>query len=225
MAVMQLTLRADFGGKPVINRWHYISSGTPAAVSLSFALVSAFGLIPVGAIPAYPDPSVFQSIREAQSTLCVYQEAEAKDMYSDADFYTRPFVGTVAGLVNDIGASRFEAMGFRTNRVRQSVGRGYKRIGGLVDSMLQTLGALSATGVARATEIADEMSQILEYDDEGNTLTFTPCVLSYEPFLTPGEPTIYRPYETATEQLEHAAVGVLWSHYPSARSQVSRQLS
>lgn len=224
MAIMELLVRGSYRGKPNINRWHYVSSGTPAAVSLSFALTYAFGAIEVGAPPAFPSGSMFAAMRAMQSTLFSYQEIQARDMYSDLDFYTRPFTTPVNGSVNDIGASPFESIGFRTNRVRQSVGRGFKRIGGIVDSMFQTEGRLSASGISTATTLASRMGANLVYDDEGNTITFTPTVLSFEEYTTPKGNRAYKPYATEALQLDHAAQGVIWGFYNEARSQVSRQI-
>lgn len=224
MAIMELLVRGVYRGKPNINRWHYVSSGTPASVSLSFALVYAFGAIEVGTPAAFPSGTMFAAMRAMQSTLFSYQEIQARDMYSDLDFYTRPFTTPVNGLVNDIGASPFESIGFRTNRVRQSVGRGFKRIGGIVDSMFQTEGRLSSSGISTATALASEMGQNLTYDDEGNTITFTPAVLSFQSYTTPNGNRAYRPYATEAAQLDHAAQGVIWGFYNEARSQVSRQV-
>lgn len=224
MAIMELLVRGTYRGKPNLNRWHYISSGTPAAVSLSFALTYAFGAIEVGTPPAFPSGTMFAAMRAMQSTLFVYQEVQARDMYSDLDFYTRPFPSPVTGSVNDIGASPFESIGFYTNRVRQSIGRGYKRIGGIVDSMFQTEGRLSSSGIATATALAAEMGSPLVYDDEGNPITFTPCVLQFEEYTTPKGNRAYKPYATAAAQLDHAAQGVIWGYYNEARSQVSRQV-
>lgn len=45
MPIMEVVLTQNYYGQEIINRFNYRASGTPAAVTYSFALVSALGAI------------------------------------------------------------------------------------------------------------------------------------------------------------------------------------
>jgi hypothetical protein len=80
------------------------------------------------------------------------------------------------------------------------------------------------SGTLGAMELlASVMGDTLTYDDEGNTLTYTPCVVQKEKYTTPSGKDAYRYYATESAQAPHLAVGVAWEVYDTERSQVSRQ--
>lgn len=224
MAIMELVTRYRYQDQQMINRFNFISNGTPAAVSLSFALTFAFGAIPAGEPPAYPLTGLFEFIRDVQVSGVTYDEVQARDMYSTLDFYTLPFPAGVVGNNPESGEAPFEALGFASNRVRSDINRGYKRFGGIPTSFVGAGGVLVAGGISVGNLLAGKLGDVLEYDDEGNTITFTPCVLSLEKYSPAPGRTAYRPYATAAEQLEHTAVGVIYGPYSRIRSQVSRQV-
>lgn len=224
MALLQLTIRQLFAGQQIINRWSYVGGGTPAAVSMSFALISAFGLIPDTITGLYPADSVFAQMRSMQSTGLRYLEAEAKNLYSVTDFYTRPFDGGTFGQAGTEAEAPFTSWGFRTNRVRSDIARGTKRLAGITESAVGDSGVLVAGAVTLAQELADRMTAPLVYDDEGNTLTFAPAVFQFEEYTTPAGNRAYKPWATEAIQLLHVATGILWQPYGEVRSQVSRQV-
>lgn len=218
MAIMELVLRQRYFGVEIVNRWNYVSGGTPAAASLSFALVSAVGAVALAA------DSMIGEIRALQSTAVDFVDIEARNVYSTTDFYTRPF-GTGINGQNAGGEalSPVMAYGFRTNRVRTDVRRGTKRFVGVVENDTTSGGNLSAAALDQMNIILGLMSDILTYDDEGNTLSFSPAVCGKEAYTTPSGRTAYRYYATEAAQLAMTAQGILWEAYDTTRSQTSRQ--
>lgn len=221
MAILELLLRGSFAGQECINRWNYVSSGTPAAVSLSFALTSAFGVIPAAGI--YPAGSPFRLIKDELNVEFKFEEVQVKDVYSVTDFYTRPFVANTTGSMAGEASPPFLSYGFRTNRVRSDIRRGTKRFAGVIEGAVGPLGIIGTAVMGHLQAIADAMSDVLTYIDEGNTISFTPAVCGKEKYTTPEGNEAYRYYASESSQLAHTATGVLWEAYPEVRSQVSRQ--
>ena len=65
-----------------------------------------------------------------------------------------------------------------------------------------------------------------DYDDEGNTLTFTPIVCKKQKYAVPDSDPVryaYRYFPTEAEQMDEIAEGVTWQAYTQTRSQTSRQ--
>jgi len=224
MAVMELLVTQRANQQLVINRWHYVSTGTPAAVTLSFALLSASGFLEAtGSPPRFPVDTLARSIQGMQTASTQFVSAYARDLYSTTDFYESPFATTTVGESGGEAYATFVAMGYRTNRVRTDVRRGMKRIVGIPENAFGDLGILAPAFAATANLVATRMSDTLSYDDEGNTISFSPAVLGLTEYTTPAGNPAYRRYPTVTEQLAHTATGVLWTVYNEARSQTSRQ--
>jgi len=224
MAVMELLVTQLSNAQLVINRWHYVSTGTPAAVSLSFALLSASGFLEAtGSPPRFPANTLGRAIQGMQTASTLFVSAYARDLYSTTDFYETPYATTTVGENTGEANAPFVAMGYRTNRVRTDVRRGTKRFAGIPEAAFGDLGVLAPAFVATANLVSTRMSDVLSYDDEGNTISFSPAVLGVVEYTTPEGNRAYRRYPTVTEQLAHTATGVLWSVYNEARSQTSRQ--
>lgn len=219
----EVTLRQSYFGQQCINRFHYNSAGTPAAVSGSFALVSAMGFIPDAELGTYDETKLFHKLRLIQSTSLTYTEVEARALYDVVDFYTRPWSPPAPGLSGGEAGAPFLATGFRSNRVRTDIRRSFKRFAGISESAVAAGGAIDGGVLATLATQAAALSAVLTYDDEGNTLTFSPCVLSFDKVVSEGEPDKYVPYPTLAEQLEHVAQGIVYAPQPQVRSQVSRQ--
>ena len=166
---------------------------------------------------------MFAAIRAYTTSSLVFLETEAKDLYSAVDFYVAPFSAGIAGTYAGESASPTVAFGWRTNRIRRDVRRGTRRIGGVSETLVTTGGNYTPAAAQALDEIAALFSSVLTYDDEGNTLTFTPCVLGREEYTTPSGRRGYRLHATETEQLTHSAIGVVWSPYLTTRTQTSRQ--
>jgi hypothetical protein len=222
MAFIRLTLRQQMVEQTVINTFDFQTSGVPAAVSLSFALVSAFGCIPNGA-SVYPSDAPFHFMRQMQGVSIEHLEAEARNLYSVTDFYTRPFQGGLAGLYAEGTQGPFVSFGLLTNRVRTDIKRGFKRIAGVPKSADAGEGNVSPTFLGYLNDFAESLSAPLTYDDEGNTITFNSVVLGLEEYTTPNNNRAYKPYPTEVAQSAHVASGLLWSPYDTLRSQVTRQ--
>lgn len=225
MALFEVVLSQSYFNQQTINRFTYQGSGTPAAVTMSFALASALGAIPSAGI--YPADHLITRLAGIQSNGAIFGNLSSRNLYSVTDFYDTPFVPELTGGVSGEGMSPAVAFGFRTNRVRTDVGRGMKRFVGVPESGAGTGGAVDVDSTGYVNLVA-AMNEVLTYDDEGNTLTFTPIVCGKEKYEVEvdGVPTgrfAYRYYDTEAHQLEHTAVGVVWSMYDHVRTQVSRQ--
>lgn len=230
MAVLEVTLSGTYFEQLTINRWNYISTGTPSSVSLSFALASAFGaLYDQIAVPSgYPAATPLAEIANITSDHWDWEQVTVLNPYDPEDFYQTPFVVPYGGKLAGEAQSPIAAWGFRTNQVRRDVARGTKRFPGVLESWTGTGGIVETSQISLLNAVADAMSGILTYDDEGNTISFSPAVCGkfhYDP--NPSIPTAnhraYRYWATEAQQLLHTATGVLWQRYDSVRSQVSRQ--
>jgi len=227
--LFEVVVNSNYYGQNCVNRWNYIGSGTPAAVTPSFALASALGFIAAGApgSEVYPTGTFFQKMRLCQSAAVNYTQQTVLNVYDTTDFYQSPFVPAAPGLIAAAGGSTVLALGFRTNIVDRAIRRGTKRLVGVPDNAETDGGALATDQKALMTTFAEAMSETLTYDDEGNTLTFTPCVVSKEQYIPDAdepEKVAYRYYASLTTQMSHVAQGVNWEIYTQARSQVSRQV-
>lgn len=219
----ELIVRGTYFEQEVVNRWNYVSTGVPASVLGSFALISAFGAIPdVGVFPpAAPFYTIYANL-SSQLILSSVEARAARD-YDVEDFYELPFVNPPDIGTSGAAMSPTAAYGFRTNRVRLDIARGTKRLAGCVEEAFGAGGLLTGVWVDNIAGIAEKMSEVLEYDDEGNTVTFTPCVVSKQEYTTPKGNKAYRYYPTLAQQLEHIAAGIEWQPYQSQRTQRSRQ--
>lgn len=210
-----------------VNRFNYQSSGTPAAVSLSFALIHALGCIPeTQGGTDIPVDGVLDSIRNVQDSAVAYTSIMAKAIYDVTDFYELPYVNSIPGgrSTSSGGSSPTLAWGFRTNRVRQDIKRGFKRFVGVAEEGVDPGGIATALYQSDyLTPAAAALGATVTYDDEGNTLTFVPAVAKKEQYTTPSGNTAYRYYETEAEQQANLATGIVWSYYTQVRTQNSRQ--
>lgn len=219
MAVMELTLSQGLGTVETINRFNYIASGTPASVTLSYALTRAFGYSNSTTLLPNTPLGILQSL---QSATIVFKNVVAKDVFSVTDFYETPFTSNTKGSLMQESLPPFAGVGMRTNRVRSDIRRGTKRFVGLTETYGQNGTILPDVLVSWQT-LANALSAPLTYDDEGNTITFTPCVTKKERYVTPDGTNAYRYFATEAEQMQNVAQGILWEVYSTVRSQVSRQ--
>lgn len=225
MAIMEVSLVQTYKQQNTINRWNYIASGAPAAVTYAFALASALGAIESAGV--YPTTGLMWKIALVQNTQVHFDELFVRNVHDDTEFYSVPFVETLDGQVTGSeGMPPFCSFGFRTNRTRLDVRRGTKRFVGVSEGD-QSAGTLDTTLVTGAlANLASEMADILEYDDEGNTLSFAPVVCQKERYEVPdSDPAryAYRYYTDPAVQLAHTMQGILWEPYDTVRTQTSRQ--
>lgn len=230
MAILEVTLQSDLFGQECINRWTYNASGTPASVSRSFALAFAFGAIydTVAVPPGYPPDTILDHIANNVSNEVTFQQLTVVNVYDPTDFYQVPFVQPYTGGASGECSAPFVSFGFRTTQVRRDIARATKRFPGVPESAVGSGGDVVGAWVTSLNLLAEAMTDVLEYNDEGNTLLFAPCVVGkqeYDPNPTVPDANhrAYRYYPTLTEQEEHLAQGIIWQLYPQVRSQVSRQ--
>jgi len=230
MAILEVVLTGTYFNQQTISRWNYVSSGTPAAVSLSFALAAAFGAVydEVAVPPGYPADTPLGLISSNTGDGWDWQQLTVLNPYSATDFYQTPFVPAYGGTRAGEQMSPAVAFGFRTNQVRRDVARGTKRFPGVPEAAVGTGGVIDAGWISTLEDIAAKMTEVLTYDDEGNTLSFAPAVCGkeeYDPNPPPatGNHRAYRYYPTEAAQLAHTAVSVTWQAYAQVRTQTSRQ--
>jgi hypothetical protein len=231
MPLMEVTLEQTYAGQEIVNRWNYLGAGTPAAVSFSFALVSALGAVfdEVAVPPGYPADGLMQMIANIQNVGVSFQTLTCKAVYSATDFFSVAFVNPLVGMQTGDGMSPTQAFGFRTNRVRSDIRRATKRFVGVSEADVGTLGIIVAGFMTSdIIPLAEKMTEVLEYDDSSNLLTFTPCVVKKERYdpetqLPSATGTAYRYYEDPEVQEDLLATSVTWEPYDQVRTQVSRQ--
>jgi len=229
MGLFEVTLTQSFAQQQIINRWTYEGIGTPASVSMSFALTSALGAIE--SVGVYPPTGMMRTIASIQAAAVTFDLITIKNLYSVTDFYSTPFVTALVGADASAGEAMSPAVayGFRTNRVRSDVRRATKRFVGVGEGRVGSLGVISAGFVSgNMGPVAAKMGEVLQYVDEGNTLTFSPIVCGkerYNPDTGLADPNgrAYRYFGTEAAQLQHVARSVIWDAYNTVRTQTSRQ--
>lgn len=221
--LLEVILRTVFRGVLCINKFNYLSSGIPASVSRSFGLISAMGFIPDAGV--YPVDTFFVALRALLHSDVGFIGAECKAIYDPTDFYERPFVASINGQDSGESSPPFVAYGFRTSRVRGDIARGTRRFVGVADGKIGSGGALVPGALTAVENLADVMDNNLEYDDEGNTLTYAPVIVHKEKYQSNSDPVrwAYRYYASEATQLTWLAQGFIWQPYLEARSQTSRQ--
>lgn len=225
MPLLEVTLRQTVNNQQTLNRWTYDAQGAPAAVTFPIALVSALGAIP--SVGVYPVGGLMWLIALTQYASVSFTEITVRDLYDPAQFYSTLFLEPLVGqYVAGQAMPPFTAMGYGSTRTRLDVRRGTKRFAGVPESE-QDSGVLNtAFVIGEMADVATAMSDILEYDDEGQPLTFAPVILSREKYTVPGsdpERYAYRYWPTEAEQRTHMMTGIIWSPYNTVRSQTSRQ--
>lgn len=218
--LMEAKVFQTYDGQSCVTTMNYLSTGLPAAVSRSFALLAALGMIDgitpdVGNVRAAWLNCVHSSL--------VITEVQIKAVYDVVDFYTLPLAVNNAGIGAGEAESSFVSLGFQTNRVRSDIRRGNRRLAGVDRSSIDSFGLIETVTLGLMTTLAENFSNILTYDDEGNTLSFTPVIVRkelYEP--SPGKKA-YQYYETELEQASWLAAGVEWTPKTRVTSQVSRK--
>ena len=220
--ILELVVNQSYRNQLVVNRFHYVMSGTPAAVTLSFALVAATGYEHVAGTPLVFDGGTVASGHQAiPHTSLQFVSAYARNLYSVTDF-TNGHTPPVSTELTPVRACPHLFARLLLIRVRTDIRRGMKRFAGVTESCFEA-GGLTSGWLSTANSIAELLSDTLTYDDEGNTLTFVPTILGLEEYTTSSGKAAYRPYATKAAQEAHLAQGVVWSPYAEMRTQNSRQ--
>jgi len=215
--------QATYAGQEIVNRWNYLGIGDDGLSNPSFGLASALGAAEAGAV--FATGSLFLNIALFQTSDLVYHQCLVRSIYVPTDFieipYPTPKPGTGAG---GQGEPPFVALGFRSNRVRTDIGRGYKRFAGLTEGEVDAQGIISSGIAAGVTALANQLGDTLTYVDGSFTWNFHPVIVGKEKIpATLTSPVKYRYYSTEVVQADHLASGIVWEGYPQVRSQVSRQ--
>lgn len=221
--IYEITLETRYFDQQCINRWNYLSTGTPTGVKGSEALVAAMGFIPSGGFfTSGTIADQLQGISNADVTFVSVLSKAIRE--APLDFYDNAFPSGVVGTAGGTGSmSPVIAYGFRTNRTRQDVSRATKRFVGANESQVGAGGVIDSGLLTALDNLASLMSATLSYTDGGNSLTFAPVVCSKYMYTAPPAKKAYRYYPTIATQLEHTAQGISWNAYRTVRSQVSRQ--
>jgi len=222
--LFELTLEQRYLNQQIINRWNYETSSVPAAVSLSLALVSAFGAIPTAGV--YPANTPIAALRAFQDNAVEFVGISARDVYSTTDFYQTSFTPALTGNISGVSMGPVPAFGFISTRTRSDIRRATKRFVGVTNN---NMGAADNTWAAATitflNAMASEMGETLTFNDEGNTLSFAPVVVGKERYeIGDTGRFAYRYYPTMSAQNAHIMRSIAWSAYPTVRSQVSRQI-
>lgn len=224
MPLMEVVVQSVYYNQLIINRFNYVATGTPAGSTLSLLLLRAMGFIPDNGV--FPGDTVFAAIRNMQPATVSYRQVLARNVYSETDFWENPYPVPPTGGATAEGLSPAVAYGFRTNRVRYDIGRGYKRFVGVTEGASGPGGVFTSGTLALMATLANRMSVTLNIEDSGNNVSFAPAVVKKERYIVPDTDPVrhaYRYYESEAEQLANTAVGFVWQNYTQSRTQTSRQ--
>jgi hypothetical protein len=224
MAILELVVNQSYAGQLVINRFHFVSSGTPAAVSLSYGLIAATGFLDTSEVGNVFTPDTLANYMQQMAvTGLQYVSAYARNLYDPVDFYERPYVDPTYGVLTGTPTSPAMAYGIQSNRVRTDIRRGSKRFSGVREESLDAGGYLNAGLIGVLSGICDLLNAPISYDDEGATLSYRSSVLSFKEYTTPRGKKAYEKWPTESAQLARSAIGVTWAPQNAIRTQVSRQ--
>lgn len=220
----EVTLSGRYNGQMTISRWNYVSTSIPAGISRSQALCIAFGLVPDLA-PAFDwlAGSIMEEMAAGVSDGQFWTEGMVRAVYDPVDFFTNPLPQAARGAKTGEPLTGGVAFKYRTNRVRQDIRRGTKSFAGVTEPDVSNYGAIVSGTIAQMNSLATKMSQALTYNDDGNTLTFVPVVVSKEEYTTPSGKKAYR-YRPEAEQDDYLATSIQWQPVTEVRTQRSRMV-
>ena len=225
MPIMEVVLEQSHLNQQVLNRFNYLASGTPSAVTFSFALANVLGAIPTEDV--YPTDRLMGLLRAFQDANVSFVNLLCRHIYSLTDFYQTPFVPALVGGLASTTQGPVPSYGFISNKTRYDIRRGQKRFVGVTTNAMSGDNTFTSTVITAQNNLAEEMGATLEYEDGANLLTFAPIIVKREKYTVPGSDPArfaYRYFETEAEQLENIMTGITWQPYPNVRSQTSRQI-
>jgi hypothetical protein len=205
----------------IVNRWNYRGDVNAVAGGDAAALAKAMGFVPVAGV--FPVGTIGAALAAVSSVVVSWRQVLSRNVYDPTDFIDLPFVPAAPGTAPGEVLSPINAYGFRSNRTRLDIGRGYKRFSGVPESAVDSLGLVSSGAMLLLNDIAGFMGDVLTFTDGTLTDSFTPVVVKKLKYTTGSGKTAYKYYATEAEQLTKLAVGVVWEAYAEVRSQVSRQ--
>jgi hypothetical protein len=224
MPLYEITLEQLYAGQQCVNRWTYQSNEVPSGVSGAFKALVGMGFTPDTDIPAFGGNTIAAKLQAVQSIGVTFVQAIAKNLYSNADFYTYAFPPATAGTAAGEALSPTAAYGFASDRTRSDIRRAQKRFVGIPEGASQSLGILSDAVLALLKDLGDTMADINIVPASDTTMQFTPYVFGREKYTPVGSTKdAYRYYPTQAEQLEHVALITAWIPKTTTRTQTSRQ--
>jgi hypothetical protein len=217
----EMTLVGSMLGVEIVNRWNYSGDISAAPSGGAFGLLSAMGFVPVAGV--FPATTLAAALAAATSNGLEWRQALCKAIYTPADFIDLPFVPVAAGTQSGDVEAAFVSLGVRSNRVRTDISRGYKRFGGVNESLVNSFGQLTGSAVTLLQAIADKMTSVLTFTEGAFTNTYTPVVVKKLKYTTPSGKFAYKYNPDEAAQMLNLASGITWEGYSTVRSQVSRQ--
>lgn len=227
MPIMEVRLVQRYAGQLSIMGFNYLSSGVPATVTHSFALASAMGFAP--STTTLTAGTVGGLLQAAQHTGVEFISASIRDVYSNVDFYESPFLvntnGTRGGYA---GVAPFLAIAFTSTKTRTDIRRGQRRMVGIRENDIVGSGAVESSYLAGPlSDLAAEMSATIQYDDEGNTLSYSPVIVGKERYVVPDSNPpryAYRYWkDDEPKQLQNLMASIVWTPQDFVTSQNSRK--
>jgi len=208
-------------GQRCLNVFNLVTLDTPAVVTGSFAAASAMGFVPDGA--GFPANLFFDQIADSMSNNVTFNQIRVKNPYDVTDFYSQPFASDVTGHTSGESQSPVSAFSVFSNQTRLDIAAGQKRFVGVPESSTGNGGVLTSGALAAWQDVAELMSQPMDYDDEGNTISFRIVVAQKEEYTAPSGKPAYKYFDTLVEQMDHVATGLLWTPRAYVSSQTTRQ--
>jgi hypothetical protein len=221
-ALYEVTLVGKLGSSTIVNRWNYVGDVNEVPSGDAYGLLSAMGLVPTAG--AFPADTLGDAIADLTSNGLEWNQALCRSIYTPTDFRDLPFVPVVPGLQSGDVEAAFVAIGFRSNRVRTDIKRGFKRFAGVNESLVNSFGALTGAAITLTTALAAKLGEVLDFTESSLTNHYTPCIVHKFKDETDPDHPLYRYYDDIADQLDNVATGIVWEGYPTVRSQVSRQI-
>lgn len=217
----EVVMNFEYKGQSFINRFTYKVSGTPAAVSKSFAAANGLGFIQTAGL--FSEGSLPERVLSVMNSGCSLAQVTVQSIYDLSDFYSTPYTTGNTG-----NGSAFThptlAVAYRTSLVTRAIRRGKKRFGGVDGTLVNSDGTLKDEAAVNAVfeALRVTLGYIFPYNDEGNVLTLTPVILGRQKKTVNGK-SYYDYYDTEAEQMSHLFEATTWELYPELRTQTSRQ--
>ena len=224
MALYRVTLRQEYAGQEVLNRWHYVSDDTSIAALPSVELMAKLFPAPTGTPKLFGSTSLAYKIQHIQVEDVTFESVEVRNIYDPTDFFEVAFALGVNGEdVTHSGLAPYTAFGFLSSRVTLDIRRGTKRFAGVPADADSGMGVIDASYVTALDSLATVMSDPQSVTVGAATITFTPAIVSLKR-TTDSEGKKHTAYYPDIEtQMEHTATGISWEPYSTLRTQDSRQ--
>lgn len=225
MAIYEVVAFQNYRNQEVLNVYHYVTAANYGPNSSALQLLDAMGFIPEldDDTPVIPEASLLDVVMSIQSQYLTYRAAYARNLYDVNDFYEVvypvPFSGKLA-TSETATATPALSIGFRSNRPRQDIRRGFKRFAGVTEGVMGAGGEvtglsteLEAVAVMLGSELGPGMPDFQA----------SPVVLKSRVEVDEEGKKKYLRYETEGEQVMNMGHVHTWSPYEHVRTQTSRQ--